>query len=63
MTREPANPTGKATRTADALTRWAEGHWSYSPYRYSEDLLDWEAEAWRCPNSNERAQMLGGSKW
>ena len=56
---EPPKPTGKATASAEALKRWAEDQWRYSPYQYADHLLVWKADAWRCLNSNERIRMLG----
>ena len=50
---------GKATATAETLKRWAEDEWRYSPYQYSEELLLWKDNHWRCLNSNERIRMLG----
>ena len=59
---EPAKPTGKATASQEALQRWAQDSWRYSPYQYEEDLLVWKGEQWRCLNANERLAILGFPK-
>ena len=59
MKQEPPKPTGKATASEGALTRWAQDSWSYSPYQNEEDLLVWRGEEWRCLNANERMVILG----
>ena len=59
---EPAKPTGKATASQEALQRWAQDSWRYSPYQYEEDLLVWKGEQWRCLNANERFVILGFPK-
>ena len=55
-------PTGKATASPGALTRWASDGWRYSPYQYEEDLLVWSekgtGDQWRQLNANERLRML-----
>ena len=43
----------------ETLKRWAEDEWRYSPYQYSEELLVWKGNAWRCLNSNEHIRTLG----
>ena len=59
---EPAKPTGKATASQEALQRWAQDSWRYSPYQYEQDLLVWKDEQWRCLNANERLVILGFPK-
>ena len=36
---EPPKPTGKATASKEALNRWVEDEWRYSPYQYADHLL------------------------
>ena len=44
---EPPKPIGKATASKEALKRWAEDEWRYTPYQYVDHLLGWKRKAWR----------------
>ena len=61
-TQEPDMPTGKATASPGALSRWASDAWRYSPYQFEGDMLVWSAKGagqeWRCLKGNERIRML-----